>query len=266
MNDDPTIPAGPAATATTEPPAIGTHPDYQTVTQRWVDEVCYYRNLAITHGARPTEMLNDPDRALCEAGITDAAMDEQSERSEIVELWDEVDALRAALAAPSPATGGCTGLTALWCPIHGGCSCPVTLGANEGPAERHLDDRGCALHALESPHAAPSPAPPEGPPPEFYNAYDFEAFMADPLSATWDHATDEVIVAWWCPPGDSTGVGISVTTEAGTHSVGFLPDEARVVAAHLNRAADLAAKGDPFAGEPDSTTTPAPTGTPGEPT
>jgi hypothetical protein len=43
----------------------------------------------------------------------------------------------------------CTGVTAMWCPLHGACTChwPVAFG-QEGPH----DDPTCPLHAPDSPH------------------------------------------------------------------------------------------------------------------
>lgn len=71
--------------------------EYTAASQRWVDEVCYYRNLAIANGAKPTEMLNERDRRLCVDGLADFA-DAAQERAEIIELWDQVDAAEAAVA------------------------------------------------------------------------------------------------------------------------------------------------------------------------
>jgi hypothetical protein len=66
--------------------------------QRWVDEVCAYRNLAIFLGAKPTDMLNEYDRNLCESGIdTGFAPDDSTTadaRAEVTGLWAENDALR----------------------------------------------------------------------------------------------------------------------------------------------------------------------------
>lgn len=57
-------------------------------------------------------------------------------------------------AATNPDWGeesGCTGLTAIWCPIHGDCSC----GHGGGPAIdiANMDDADCPLHGIASDHA-----------------------------------------------------------------------------------------------------------------
>lgn len=50
---------------------------------------------------------------------------------------------------PLPALAGliltCTGLAAVWCPIHGNCRCP--------DRENALDDPNCPLHSPRSDHA-----------------------------------------------------------------------------------------------------------------
>ena len=38
----------------------------------------------------------------------------------------------------------CTGIAAVWCPIHGDCSCPCR--------EDEMDDEECPLHSRESSH------------------------------------------------------------------------------------------------------------------
>ncbi len=43
----------------------------------------------------------------------------------------------------------CTGIAAVWCPIHGNCSCPYL---DERTGERDMNDPGCALHGKESTH------------------------------------------------------------------------------------------------------------------
>lgn len=43
--------------------------------------------------------------------------------------------------------GGCSGLAARWCPIHGDCKCPTDETLHE------LNDPGCPLHAPNSEHA-----------------------------------------------------------------------------------------------------------------
>jgi len=66
--------------------------------QRWVDEVCAYRNLAIFLGAKPTDMLNEYDRKLCESGIDTGFAPGDSTtadaRAETADLWAENEALR----------------------------------------------------------------------------------------------------------------------------------------------------------------------------
>jgi len=55
------------------------------------------------------------------------------------------------MGAPTPEPEpACTGQTAVWCPIHGDCSCPYLYGdPTNGPT---LDDDKCPLHKLESAH------------------------------------------------------------------------------------------------------------------
>jgi hypothetical protein len=70
-----------------------TEQDYRERTQRWVDEVCHYRNLAIELGAPPERMLNKYDREL--AKNKDAHADDETLRDETPELWDELEAAEA---------------------------------------------------------------------------------------------------------------------------------------------------------------------------
>lgn len=60
-----------------------------------VDNIVYYRNLAIMLGAKPTDMRSRDDRHLCEEGIqpnTDE-YDPFKERQEVVDIWAENEAL-----------------------------------------------------------------------------------------------------------------------------------------------------------------------------
>lgn len=51
----------------------------------------------------------------------------------------------------------CTGLTALWCPLHGCCACPGDPDPYaDGDLHRSLDDPSCPLHSLTSRHADPN--------------------------------------------------------------------------------------------------------------
>lgn len=75
---------------------------YLSETQRWVDEVCHYRNLAISLGAQPNDMLDKYDRELAEKHIAGVLTDEvaQEARLETAELWRENESLeRVAKAA-----------------------------------------------------------------------------------------------------------------------------------------------------------------------
>lgn len=68
--------------------------------------------------------------------------------------------LRRALPAPAPAAPPraaptCTGRTAVWCPVHGDCRCP----RDEAGEVTEMDGAGCPLHAWDSMHGEPSPAP-----------------------------------------------------------------------------------------------------------
>lgn len=44
----------------------------------------------------------------------------------------------------------CTGVAAMWCPLHGDCTCPQPLGEGLDP----LDHHACPLHGPDSTHAA----------------------------------------------------------------------------------------------------------------
>lgn len=51
----------------------------------------------------------------------------------------------------------CTGLTAVWCPVHGECTCPFE---DDNPDNgRTLDDPACPLHAATSPHGTEDDEP-----------------------------------------------------------------------------------------------------------
>lgn len=71
--------------------------------QRWVEEVCHYRNLAISLGAKPSDMLHEHDRALCErgvdAGLAPGDWSVADSRAETAELWEQVESLERALGA-----------------------------------------------------------------------------------------------------------------------------------------------------------------------
>lgn len=72
--------------------------------QRDVDSICYYRNLAIMHGAGPSEMRNDWDRQLAEKGLSterdesDPELQAADERQEAMDLWERNELLEQALA------------------------------------------------------------------------------------------------------------------------------------------------------------------------
>lgn len=70
--------------------------------QRWVDEVCHYRNLAIELGAKRTDMLSEHDADLhdCWLELTETARRDgerstADERAETADIWAENDALTA---------------------------------------------------------------------------------------------------------------------------------------------------------------------------
>lgn len=73
--------------------------------QRWVDEVVFYRNLAIMHGAGPNEMTNDWDRRIAEAGISiepsegpHRDYESADARREVMDIWDTNERLEAEIA------------------------------------------------------------------------------------------------------------------------------------------------------------------------
>ncbi len=82
--------------------------------------------------AAPTHQPPNPDQG--------AAMTTTTER--IAALRREADQLEAT---------NCTGLTAIWCPVHGDCTCG---DINDDPDQgRTLNDYGCPLHGPASSHA-----------------------------------------------------------------------------------------------------------------
>ena len=65
------------------------------------------------------------------------------------------------MSSPLGVKPSCTGLTAMWCPAHGSCACPVTPdwpGHLSGP----LNAPGCPLHGTASTHPLIPYAAPEG--------------------------------------------------------------------------------------------------------
>lgn len=87
---------------------------------------------------------------------------------------DEREGLRGAENAPeAPSVLTCTGVGAVWCPIHGDCSCPHNehgepvlkfeagpvaiapglIGWSETAKVHQLIDPACPLHSAESSHA-----------------------------------------------------------------------------------------------------------------
>jgi hypothetical protein len=68
--------------------------------QSYVDAVGHYRNLAISLGATPEQMLNTFDRDLCHNGLDfergDYTVDDAC--GDLAEVWDEVDCLQAEVA------------------------------------------------------------------------------------------------------------------------------------------------------------------------
>lgn len=94
-------------------------------------------------------------RALCEETIAQVAeargaMPERLAHATLAFL-EGAGACFAARQAAKEHAAACTGLTAVWCPVHGDCTCPYE---NDDPNQgRTMDDAGCPLHAPESPHA-----------------------------------------------------------------------------------------------------------------
>jgi hypothetical protein len=54
--------------------------------------------------------------------------------------------VQSPMVIPASATTTCTGLTALWCPIHGACTC------EEDGWDKGLDSPTCPLHSSASSH------------------------------------------------------------------------------------------------------------------
>ena len=61
---------------------------------------------------------------------------------------DAVRVLRAAVEPPRVSVLQCSGVAAVWCPIHGDCTCPD---------REDLNDIDCPLHSHRSEHAEPLP-------------------------------------------------------------------------------------------------------------
>lgn len=71
--------------------------------------------------------------------------------AEVAELRRRADAIEAE---------SCTGIAAVWCPVHGDCTCPVYDGSEHARVglwvgERWLDHPNCPLHSPDSSHAEP---------------------------------------------------------------------------------------------------------------
>lgn len=54
------------------------------------------------------------------------------------------EVVQAIKDAASPETFECTGVAAMWCPVHGDCKCRGGVAAS---------DKGCPLHSATSTHA-----------------------------------------------------------------------------------------------------------------
>lgn len=57
--------------------------DWTLREQKMIDSICHYRNLAITLGAKPEQMLDQWDRDLCIQGLTTDQVES------LVGCWDE---------------------------------------------------------------------------------------------------------------------------------------------------------------------------------
>jgi hypothetical protein len=70
--------------------------------QRWVDQVCHYRNLAIMLGAKPEQMLSGHDRDLAakwgEPSMHDGDWTMDDELAEVSECWEKLAAAEAQIA------------------------------------------------------------------------------------------------------------------------------------------------------------------------
>ena len=51
----------------------------------------------------------------------------------------------------------CTGVAAVWCPIHGSCVCPFDTSLGHPGERRTYNDPACPLHSPTSSHAEPHP-------------------------------------------------------------------------------------------------------------
>lgn len=78
---------------TTQKPTI-TEAEYRERTQKWVDNVCHYRNLAIQLGAKPEQMLSEYDRNLVLNRTDD---DPAGWEEDTPELWDDLERYEEAL-------------------------------------------------------------------------------------------------------------------------------------------------------------------------
>jgi hypothetical protein len=67
--------------------------------QRWVDQVCHYRNLAIMLGAKPEQMLSGHDRHLAtkwgDPSMHDGDWTMDDELAEVAECWEKLEAAEA---------------------------------------------------------------------------------------------------------------------------------------------------------------------------
>lgn len=92
------------------------------------------------------------------------ALEEHARRNPTDHVAHAMRSVRPAAMLPAPTPQErCTGLTAIWCPVHGNCACP-----DDAAGERTFTDDKCSLHSASSAHAdtelaptltAPAPAP-----------------------------------------------------------------------------------------------------------
>lgn len=77
--------------------------EYMRRSQKWVDTVCHYRNLAIQLGANPTDMLSKYDRDLAEKHVPN---DPDGWEHDTPELWQELEAVEESLRRARHAAEG----------------------------------------------------------------------------------------------------------------------------------------------------------------
>jgi hypothetical protein len=127
--------------------------------QRWIDLTCYYRNLAIRLGAKPTEMQSKFDRQLCEKGLNEEAIEEvDRSRTDNEDIWADLEKMERVVKAARKICafddgfgfGGYSPHECVFCHVH---IRNVEEGSNEHDRECEFGALVDALAALDATEA-----------------------------------------------------------------------------------------------------------------